>query len=221
MARPAGYAKAIGSMTSAPRTSEARNTNCAVGNAARVGETSPGPSATTVSPPWKFSTTTMPCAPHLPANGSPRVRPACGATPALLPLPQDYRPTVPAGFTPLLEAPRLAQTLGAKHLFLKNDAVCLPSLSFKDRVVAVALSQARSFGFDTVSCSSTGNLANAVAAQAARMDSKPGSSFRPILSRRRFWVRKSLALSWCASRAATTRSTACARRSPMSGTGDS
>src|SRR5882757_3851247 len=86
----------------------------------------------------------------------------------LLPLPQDYRPTVPAGFTPLLEAPRLARKLGAQHLYLKNDAVCQPSLSFKDRVVAVALSQARSFGFDTVSCSSTGNLANAVAAQAAR-----------------------------------------------------
>jgi threonine synthase len=86
----------------------------------------------------------------------------------LLPLPQHYRPTVPAGFTPLLEAPRLAQQLGAQQLYLKNDAVCQPSLSFKDRVVAVALAQARNFGFDTVSCSSTGNLANAVAAQAAR-----------------------------------------------------
>jgi threonine synthase len=75
---------------------------------------------------------------------------------------------LPAGFTPLLEAPRLAQQLGAKNLFLKNDAVCLPSLSFKDRVVAVALANARSFGFDTVACSSTGNLANSVAAQAAR-----------------------------------------------------
>jgi threonine synthase len=88
----------------------------------------------------------------------------------LLPLPQGYEPTVPAGFTPLLEAPRLARRLGAKNknLFLKNDAVCLPSLSFKDRVVAVALANARSFGFDTVACSSTGNLANSVAAQAAR-----------------------------------------------------
>jgi threonine synthase len=86
----------------------------------------------------------------------------------LLPLPQDYRPCVPAGFTPLLDAPRLAQRLGAKSLFLKNDAVCQPTLSFKDRVVAVALAQARNFGFDTVSCSSTGNLANSVAAQAAR-----------------------------------------------------
>ena len=86
----------------------------------------------------------------------------------LLPLPQNHRPTVPAGFTPLLAAPRLARTLGAENLLLKNDAVCLPSLSFKDRVVAVALAQARRFGFDTVACSSTGNLANAVAAQAAR-----------------------------------------------------
>ncbi len=86
----------------------------------------------------------------------------------LLPLPQGYEPTVPAGFTPLLEAPRLAHRLGAKNLYLKNDAVCLPSLSFKDRVVAVALANARSFGFDTVACSSTGNLANSVAAQAAR-----------------------------------------------------
>lgn len=87
---------------------------------------------------------------------------------ALLPLPERYEPTVPAGFTPLLRAPNLQEQLGARNLYVKNDAVCLPSLSFKDRVVAVALAQARNFGFDTVSCSSTGNLANSVAAQAAR-----------------------------------------------------
>jgi len=87
---------------------------------------------------------------------------------SLLPLPEDYRPSLPVGFTPLLRAPRLAAQLGAKNLYLKNDAVCLPTLSFKDRVVSVALAQARRFGFDTVSCSSTGNLANSVAAQAAR-----------------------------------------------------
>jgi threonine synthase len=86
----------------------------------------------------------------------------------LLPLPENYQPLLPVGFTPLVEAPRLAERLGAKRLYLKNDAVCLPTLSFKDRVVAVALAQARNFGFDTVACSSTGNLANAVAAQAAR-----------------------------------------------------
>ena len=87
---------------------------------------------------------------------------------SLLPLPQDFQPTLPVGCTPLIRAPRLARQLGAKNLFLKNDAVCLPTLSFKDRVVAVALANARAFGFDTVSCSSTGNLANATAAQAAR-----------------------------------------------------
>src|SRR5271169_100318 len=86
----------------------------------------------------------------------------------LLPLPPNYQPSLPVGFTPLLRAPQLAARLGAKNLFIKNDAVCLPTLSFKDRVVAVALAQARAFGFDTVACSSTGNLANSVAAQAAR-----------------------------------------------------
>jgi threonine synthase len=88
----------------------------------------------------------------------------------LLPLPCGFEPRLPVGFTPLLQAPRLAARLGAhaQNLYLKNDAVCLPTLSFKDRVVAVALSQAKAFGFDTVSCSSTGNLANAVAAHAAR-----------------------------------------------------
>jgi threonine synthase len=87
---------------------------------------------------------------------------------SLLPLPEGYEPSVPTGFTPLLKAPQLARKIGGGNLFLKNDAVCLPTLSFKDRVVAVALAQARNFGFDVVSCSSTGNLANAVAAQAAR-----------------------------------------------------
>jgi threonine synthase len=87
---------------------------------------------------------------------------------ALLPLPENHEPTLPVGFTPLIKTPRLAREIGAKNLYVKNDAVCLPTLSFKDRVVAVALANARVFGFDTVSCSSTGNLANATAAQAAR-----------------------------------------------------
>jgi len=87
---------------------------------------------------------------------------------ALLPLPENHEPTLPVGFTPFITAPRLAREIGAKNLYIKNDAVCLPTLSFKDRVVAVALANARAFGFDTVSCSSTGNLANATAAQAAR-----------------------------------------------------
>jgi threonine synthase len=86
----------------------------------------------------------------------------------LLPLPAGFEPTLPVGFTPLLEAPQLGARIGSRKLLVKNDAVCLPTLSFKDRVVAVALANARSFGFDTVACSSTGNLANSVAAQAAR-----------------------------------------------------
>jgi len=86
----------------------------------------------------------------------------------LLPLPPNYDRTLPVGFTPLLPAPHLGKKFGVRNLFIKNDAVCFPTLSFKDRVVAVALAQARNFGFQTVACSSTGNLANSVAAQAAR-----------------------------------------------------
>src|SRR6266700_6597045 len=85
----------------------------------------------------------------------------------LLPLPENFRPSLPVGGTPLVPAPRLAKDWGLANLYIKNDAVCFPTLSFKDRVVAVALATAREFGFDTVGCSSTGNLANAVAAQAA------------------------------------------------------
>ncbi len=72
------------------------------------------------------------------------------------------------GFTPLLEAPALARALGVRRALVKNDAVCHPTLSFKDRVVAVALNAAAGLGLETVGCASTGNLANSVAAQAAR-----------------------------------------------------
>jgi threonine synthase len=96
---------------------------------------------------------------------------------ALLPVSDSYVPRTPSGFTPLVAAPRLAERIGAGHigagnLYIKNDAVCMPTLSFKDRVVAVALANAQAFGFDTVGCSSTGNLANAVAAHAARLGLK-------------------------------------------------
>jgi len=86
---------------------------------------------------------------------------------ALLPVPEGYRGSNPSGFTPLVHARRLGKQLGASELYLKNDAVCFPTLSFKDRVVSTALAAARRFGFQVVSCSSTGNLANATAAQAA------------------------------------------------------
>jgi threonine synthase len=85
----------------------------------------------------------------------------------LLPLPEGYAAPYAVGGTPLLAAPKLAAHWGVKNLFVKNDAVCFPSLSFKDRVVATALAAARRFGLQTVGCSSTGNLANSVAAQAA------------------------------------------------------
>ncbi|HXG45308.1 MAG TPA: threonine synthase [Gemmatimonadales bacterium] len=85
-------------------------------------------------------------------------------------LPLDGAPALSAdsGFTPLVEAPALARRLGVARVWIKNDAVCHPSLSFKDRVVATAINAARAFGLDTVGCASTGNLANAVAAHAAR-----------------------------------------------------
>ncbi|HEX9291164.1 MAG TPA: threonine synthase [Anaeromyxobacteraceae bacterium] len=73
-----------------------------------------------------------------------------------------------SGFTPLLEAPRLAARLGIARAWVKNDAVSHPTLSFKDRVVASAINAAVALGLDTIGCASTGNLANAVAAQAAR-----------------------------------------------------
>jgi threonine synthase len=84
-------------------------------------------------------------------------------------LPIDEEPTVglDVGFTPFIRANNLAKALGVRELYIKNDAVNHPSLSFKDRVVAVALSKAREFNFDIVACASTGNLANSVAANAA------------------------------------------------------
>ena len=71
-----------------------------------------------------------------------------------------------------MRAKRLGERIGSRNLYVKNDSVCFPTLSFKDRVVAVALANAQAFGFDVVGCSSTGNLANSVAAQAARLGLK-------------------------------------------------
>jgi threonine synthase len=72
-----------------------------------------------------------------------------------------------AGFTPLIKAENLGKLLGLNNLYIKDDSVNHPTLSFKDRVVSVALSKAKEFGFDTAACASTGNLANSVAAHAA------------------------------------------------------
>jgi len=86
----------------------------------------------------------------------------------MLPLSEDFVAPNAVGGTPLVAARKLAAHWGIENLYVKNDAVCFPSLSFKDRVVSTALVAARRFGFTTVGCSSTGNLANAVAAQAAQ-----------------------------------------------------
>jgi len=86
---------------------------------------------------------------------------------AFLPVATDNVIDVGTGMTPLIKSNRLARRLGLKNLYIKNDAVNMPTLSFKDRVVSVALTRARELGFTTVSCSSTGNLANSTAALAA------------------------------------------------------
>src|SRR3990172_11943629 len=84
----------------------------------------------------------------------------------LLPCDRERAVDIQAGFTPLIKADRLAEELGLRHLYLKNDCAN-PTWSFKDRVVTVAATKAREFGFKTLACASTGNLANSVAAHAA------------------------------------------------------
>ncbi len=85
----------------------------------------------------------------------------------LLPCDADRAVDLNAGFTPLLRARNLGDALGLSQLYIKNDCAN-PSWSFKDRVVAVASTKALEFGFDTLACASTGNLANSVAAHASR-----------------------------------------------------
>ncbi len=86
----------------------------------------------------------------------------------LLPIEGEPRVGLYSGYTPLVRADRLAKVFGVKELYLKDDSVNHPTFSYKDRVVSVAISKAIEFGYDTVSCASTGNLANSVAAHAAK-----------------------------------------------------
>jgi threonine synthase len=86
----------------------------------------------------------------------------------LLPLDGDPTDGLLSGYTPLIRADNLARALGVRELWVKNDGVNFPTLSYKDRVVPVALSKAKELGFDTVGCASTGNLANAVSAHGAK-----------------------------------------------------
>ena len=86
----------------------------------------------------------------------------------LLPLDGDPTDGLQSGYTPLIRAENLARVLGVRELWIKNDGVNFPTLSYKDRVVPVALSKAKELDFDTVGCASTGNLANAVSAHGAK-----------------------------------------------------
>lgn len=85
----------------------------------------------------------------------------------LLPIEGQPRSGLRSGFTPLIRADKLAAELGVRELYIKDDSVNYPTFSYKDRVVAVAITKAIEFGFDTVGCASTGNLAHSVAAHAA------------------------------------------------------
>ena len=87
----------------------------------------------------------------------------------LLPIAGDPRTGFASGFTPLLRARRLGEALGVTELYIKDDSVNHPTLSYKDRVVPVAATRALELGFDTFGCASTGNLGNSVAAHAARL----------------------------------------------------
>ncbi len=85
----------------------------------------------------------------------------------LLPLDSKPQDGLYSGFTPLIRSTNLAKALKVDELYIKDDSVCHPTLSFKDRVVSVAISKAKEFGFSVVACASTGNLANSVSALGA------------------------------------------------------
>jgi threonine synthase len=87
----------------------------------------------------------------------------------LLPIEGDPRTGFHSGMTPLVRSTRLAGRLGLSELYIKDDSVNHPTLSYKDRVVSVAISRGLELGFDVFACASTGNLANSVAAHAARV----------------------------------------------------
>ena len=87
----------------------------------------------------------------------------------LLPIAGEPRTGFHSGYTPLVRADRLARVLGLRELYIKDDSVNHPTLSYKDRVVSVAATRAKELGFKVLACASTGNLANSVAAHAARL----------------------------------------------------
>ena len=149
-------------------SNEPKFMSCAVESVERPGAMNPAPSAKIVSLLSKSPTITTPSKDRLAAKISPRRDFNMWRYSEFLPLPENYVGPNAVGGTPLVASRKLGNEWGLENLYFKNDAVCFPSLSFKDRVVATALAAARRFGFETVGCSSTGNLANAVAAQAAQ-----------------------------------------------------
>src|SRR4026209_336601 len=87
----------------------------------------------------------------------------------LLPITGEPRTGFHSGYTPLVRCTRLAERLGIRELYIKDDSVNHPTLSYKDRVVSVAATRAVELGFEVLACASTGNLANRLAAHAARL----------------------------------------------------
>ena len=87
----------------------------------------------------------------------------------LLPITGEPRTGFHSGFTPLVSCTRLAERLGLRELYIKDDSVNHPTLSYKDRVVSVAATRAVELGMEVLACASTGNLANSVSAHAARL----------------------------------------------------
>ena len=87
----------------------------------------------------------------------------------LLPITGEPQTGFHSGFTPLVRCARLADRLGLSELYIKDDSVNHPTLSYKDRVVSVAATRAKELGFSVLACASTGNLANSVSAHAARL----------------------------------------------------
>jgi threonine synthase len=87
----------------------------------------------------------------------------------LLPIAGEPQTGFHSGFTPLVRCSRLADRLGLREFYIKDDSVNHPTLSYKDRVVAVAATRAKELGFEVLACASTGNLANSVSAHAARL----------------------------------------------------
>ena len=87
----------------------------------------------------------------------------------LLPITGEPRTGFHSGYTPLVRCTRLAERLGIREMYIKDDSVNHPTLSYKDRVVSVAATRAVELGFEVLACASTGNLANSVSAHAARL----------------------------------------------------